>query len=45
MQFFGLCIGVKISMGVSTKEECADKIAYTETLREKIRELENELAM
>ena len=38
-------IGVKISMGVSTKEEYADKIAYTETLREKIRELENKLAM
>ena len=33
-------IGVKISMGVSTREEYADKIAYTETLREKIRELE-----
>lgn len=38
-------IGVKISMGVSTKEEYADKIAYTETLREKIRKLEDELAM
>lgn len=38
-------IGVKISMGVSTREEYADKIAYTETLREKIRELENKLAM
>ena len=38
-------IGVKISMGVSTKEEYADKIAYTETLREKIRELENKLVM
>lgn len=38
-------IGVKISMGVSTKEEYVDKIAYTETLREKIRELENKLAM
>ena len=38
-------IGVKISMGVSTKEEYADKIAYTETLREKIRDLENKLAM
>lgn len=33
-------IGVKISMGVSTREEYADEIAYTETLREKIRELE-----
>ena len=38
-------IGVKISMGVSTREEYTDKIAYTETLREKIRELEDELAM
>lgn len=38
-------IGVKISMGVSTKEEYADKIAYTETLREKIRELENRIVM
>ena len=38
-------IGVKISMGVSTREEYAGKIAYTETLREKIRELENKLAM
>ena len=38
-------IGVKISMGVSTKEEYADKIAYTETLREKIRDLESKLAM
>ena len=38
-------IGVKISMGVSTREEYADKIAYTETLRGKIRELENKLVM
>ena len=38
-------IGVKISMGVSTKEEYADKIAHTETLREKIRDLENKLVM
>ena len=38
-------IGVKIAMGVSTKEEYADKIAYTETLREKIRDLESKLAM
>lgn len=38
-------IGVKISMGVSTKEEYSDKIAYTETLREKIRELESKLVM
>lgn len=36
-------IGIKLSMGVATKEEYADKIAYTETLREKIRQLENEL--
>ena len=38
-------IGVKISLGVSTKEKYADKIAYTETLREKIRELEGKLVM
>ena len=36
-------IGIKISMGVATKEEYADKIAYTETLRERIRVLESEL--
>lgn len=36
-------IGTKISMGVATKKEYEDKIAYTETLREKIRALENEL--
>ena len=33
-------IGTKIAMGVATKEEYADEIAYTETLRKKIRELE-----
>ena len=33
-------IGVKIAMGVATREEYAEEIAYTETLREKIRELE-----
>ena len=38
-------IGTKISMGVATKEEYADKIAYTETLREKIRALESELEL
>ena len=38
-------IGVKISMGVATKEEYADKIAYTETLRKKIRELESKLVI
>lgn len=36
-------IGTKIAMGVATKEEYADKIAYTEILRERIRELESEL--
>lgn len=36
-------IGVKIAMGVTTKEEYAEQIAYTETLREKIRELEVEM--
>lgn len=35
-------IGVKIAMGVSTKEEYAEQIAYTETLREQIRKLENQ---
>ena len=34
-------IGVKIAMGVATKKEYAEQIAYTETLREQIRELEN----
>lgn len=33
-------IGTKIAMGVATREEYAEKIAYTETLRKKIRELE-----
>lgn len=33
-------IGVKIAMGVATKEEYAEQIAYTETLRQRIRELE-----
>lgn len=36
-------IGTKISMGVATKEEYAEQIAYTETLREKIRNLESQL--
>ena len=34
-------IGVKIAMGVATKEEYAEQIAYTEKIREQIRELEN----
>lgn len=34
-------IGVKIAMGVATKKEYAEQIAYTETIREQIRELEN----
>lgn len=34
-------IGVKIAMGVATREEYAEQIAYTETIRERIRELEN----
>lgn len=33
-------IGVKIAMGVATKEEYAEQIAYTETIREQIRKLE-----
>lgn len=32
-------IGVKIAMGVATAEEYAEQIAYTETLRARIREL------
>ena len=34
-------IGVKLAMGVATKKEYAEEIAYTEKLREQIRELEN----
>lgn len=33
-------IGTKIAMGVATVEEYAEQIAYTETLRQRIRELE-----
>lgn len=36
-------IGVKIAMGVATKEEYSKEIEYTESLRQKIRILENEL--
>ena len=36
-------IGVKIAMGVATKEEYADEIAHTEELREQIRKLESEV--
>lgn len=36
-------IGTKIAMGVATKEEYAEKIAYTERLRVLIRELESQL--
>lgn len=36
-------IGVKIAMGVATKEKYAEQIAYTEQLREKIRKLEEEI--
>lgn len=32
-------IGTKIAMGVATKEDYSEQIAYTETLREKIRQL------
>ena len=34
-------IGTKLAMGVATKKEYAEQIAYTETIREQIRELEN----
>lgn len=33
-------IGVKIAMGVATKEEYLNEIKYTEELRQKIRKLE-----
>ncbi len=33
-------IGVKIAMGVATKEEYAEQIAYTQELRAKINDLE-----
>ena len=36
-------IGVKIAMGVATKEEYADEIAYTEEIRKQIRQLESEI--
>ena len=36
-------IGVKIAMGVATKEEYTEQIAYTETIREQIRQLESEI--
>lgn len=36
-------IGVKIAMGVGTKEEYAEQIAYTEKLRQQIRNLENQI--
>lgn len=36
-------IGVKIATDVATIEEYADKIAYCESLRDKIRELESEV--
>lgn len=36
-------IGNEIAMGIATREDYAEEIAYTETLRAKIRELENQL--
>ena len=36
-------IGVKIAMGVATKEEYANEIAHTEEIREQIRKLESEI--
>ena len=35
-------IGTKIAMGVATREEYAEKIAYTEKLRDDINELESQ---
>lgn len=34
-------IGIKIAEGVATREEYAEQIAYTENLRQRIRDLEN----
>ena len=36
-------IGVKIAMGVATREEYAEEIAHTEVLRKQIRVLEGEV--
>lgn len=36
-------IGTKIAMGVATREEYAEEIAHTETLRQRIRTLESEV--
>lgn len=36
-------IGVKLAMGVATKEEYAEEIAHTEELRKQIRVLEGEV--
>lgn len=36
-------IGTKLAMGVATREEYAEEIAHTETLRERIRALENDV--
>lgn len=36
-------IGVKLAMGVATKEEYAEEIAHTEVLRKQIRVLESEV--
>ena len=36
-------IGVKLAMGVATKEEYAEEIAHTELLRQQIRVLESEV--
>lgn len=36
-------IGTKIAMGVASKEEYTEQIAYTEKLRAKIRELEGKI--
>ena len=36
-------IGVKLAMGVATREEYAEEIAHTEVLRQQIRVLESEV--
>lgn len=36
-------IGTKLAMGVATREQYAEEIAHTETLRQRIRALESEV--
>lgn len=36
-------IGIKIAMGVATKKEYAEEITYTESIRQVIREIEQDI--